>query len=202
MFLKRLLYASASVLMLALACHLGASPASASTILYSTFGPGDTYDMYSGWTIGGPGVYVQGLQFTPTESGVVQTIEIAAFRLAGGTGVNLSLMTDAGDQLGSVIETVPICCFGDVASIQLTNSVLHPLLASGTKYWLVVSAIVAGDFFGWTRNLNPPYPLNAQQSMGGPWNIGSSYRGTLRIIGDSSTPTKATTWGRLKILYR
>ncbi len=202
MFLKRLLYASASVLMLALACHLGASPASASTILFSTFGPGDTFDMTSGWSIGGSGVYVQGLQFTPAENGVVQTIEIAAFRLAGGTGVNLSLMTDGGDVPGSVLETMPICCFGDVASIQMVSSVVRPLLTGGTKYWLIVSPIAAGDYFGWSRNLNPPFLLNAQRSMGGPWSFGLEYRGTLRILSDTSTPTKATTWGRLKVLYR
>jgi hypothetical protein len=202
MLLKRMFYASALILMLAPAYHLGASLANASTIIYSTFGPGDTYDVTSGWTIGGPGVYVQGLQFTPAENGVVQTIEIAAFRPAGGTAVNVSLTTDAGDQPGSVLETVPICCFGDTASIQLANSVLRPLLTGGTKYWLVVSSVAAGDFFGWNRNLNPPFELNAQQSMGGPWNIGSSYRGTMRIRSDTSTPTKATTWGRLKSLYR
>lgn len=199
MFLRRMLYVSASILMLAPAC---AGLANASTILYSTFGDGDTYDQYSGWTIGDSRVYVQGLQFTPAETGVVQTIEIAAFRNTGGAAVNLSLRTDDGDRPGTVLEDVPICCFGDVASIQLANSVLRPLLTAGTKYWLVVSPIAVGDLFGWCRNFDPPYLLNAQQSMGGPWNIGASWRGTMRIRSDGSTPTRTTTWGRLKTLYR
>ncbi|TMQ56367.1 MAG: T9SS type A sorting domain-containing protein [Candidatus Eisenbacteria bacterium] len=191
MFLKRMLYASASILMLAAAYHLGANSANASTIVYSTFNPGDTYDVTSGWTIGDTPVVVQALQFTPTESGMVQTIEIAAFRIAGGTAVNVSLTTDAGDQPGSVLETVPVCCFGDIPSIQLANSVLHPKLSTGTKYWLVVSPVAAGDHFGWNRLLDPPYALNAQQSMGGPWSVGLEYRGTARIRGDASTPTIA-----------
>jgi hypothetical protein len=58
-----------------------ASLANASTIVYSTFGPGDAYDETSGWAIGDAGVFVQGLQFIPVETAVVQTIEIAAFRL-------------------------------------------------------------------------------------------------------------------------
>ena len=201
MFLERLLYASASILTLALAC-LGASSANASTVLFSSFGPGDTFDMSSGWSIGGPGACVQGLQFTPTESGVVETIEIAAFRLAGGTAVKLTLMSDAGDQFGSVLETLPICCFGDAASIQLAHSVLQPMLTGGTKYWLVVSPVAAGDDFGWSRNFAPPFLLNAQQCFGAPWNINPSWRGTMRISSDTSTPTKATTWGRVKSLYR
>ena len=201
MFLKRMLCAAASFLMLASACHLGASTANVSTI-YSTFGPGDTYNGSSGWSIGGPGVYVQALQFTPAESGVVQAIEIAAFRLAGGTAVNVTLTNDASDLPGLVLETLAICCFGDVASIQLANSVLHPILLGGRKYWLVVSPVAAGDEFGWGRNLDPPYLLNAQQSMGGPWSVGLTWRGAMRISGEQSTPATATTWGRLKNLYR
>jgi len=182
MFLKRMLYVSASIVMLAPAYHLKASSANASTIIYSTFNPGDTYDVTSGWTIGGTSVLVQALQFTPTESGMVQTIEIAAFRLSGGTAVDVSLMTDAGDQPGSVLETVPVCCFGDVPSIQSANSVLHPNLSAGTKYWLVVSPVAAGDLFGSDRLLDPPYALNAQQPMGAAWHVyGLDYRGTLRI---------------------
>lgn len=196
-------FACAGLLCLALAYHLGASLANASTIVYSTFGPGDTYDENSGWAIGDTGVWVQGLQFTPAGTAVVETIEIAAFRLAGGTALNVSLTTDAGDRPGSVLETVPICCFGDVASIGLANSVLQPLLTGGTKYWLVVSPVAAGDHFGWNRNLNLPYAPNVQQSMGGPWYFDYlDYRGTMRIRGDASTPTRATTWGRLKSLYR
>ena len=202
MFLKRMFHVSAAILMLAPACHLGASLANASTIVYSTFGPGDSYDASSGWTIGGSGGFVQGLQFTPVESGVVQTIEIAAFRLAGGTTLNVSLATDAGDRPGLVLETVPICCFGDVASVQLANSVLRPLLTGGTKYWLLVSPIAAGDHFGWNRNLALPPALNAQRSMGGPWSVGSDWQGAMRIRGDAPTPTRGTTRGRLRSLYR
>jgi hypothetical protein len=202
MFLKRMFYASLSILMLAPACLLGAGPANASTIFYSTFGPGDTYDENSGWAIGDTGVWVQGLQFILAESGSIQSIEIAAFRLAGGQAVNVSLTNDAGDQPGSVIETLPICCFGDAASIQLANSVLHPMLTGGTKYWLVVSPIAGGDHFGWNRNLTLPLAPNAQQSMGGPWTLGASWQGTMRIRGDASTPTMGTTWGRLKSVYR
>jgi len=202
MFLKRWFYASATILMLAPACHLGASLASASTIIHSTFGPGDAYDQSSGWSIGGPGVYVQGLQFTPATTGVVQTIEIAGFRLAGGTSLNVSLATDASDRPGAVLETIPVCCFGDAASLQIANSVLAPLLIAGTKYWLVVSPIAAGDYFGWSRNLDLPPALNVQQTMGGPWHAGLEWVGTMRISGDMATPTTPTTWGRLKSLYR
>jgi hypothetical protein len=116
--------------------------------------------------------------------------------------VNVSLTTDAGDRPGLVLETLPICCFGPVASIHLANSVLRPLLTEGTNYWLVVSPVAAGDSFGWDRNLDSPYLLNAQQSMGGPWNLGLSYRGAMRISSDTPTPTRGTTWGRLKSLYR
>jgi len=201
MFLKRVLSISASILLLALACPLGASVANASTIV-STFGPGDTYDVTSGYTIGDTQAIVQGLQFIPAETAVVQTIEIAAFRNAGGTTMNLALTNDAGDQPGSVLETISICCIGAVPSIHLVNSILRPLLTGGTKYWLVVSRGAAGDLFGWNRNFDLPFWLNAQQYSGGPWIVGLGWRGGMRISSDGSTPTKATTWGRLKSIYR
>jgi hypothetical protein len=184
------------------AAFLLASAANASTVIYSSFGPGDTYDMTSGWAIGDTPVYVQGLQFTPAVNAVVQTIEIAAFRLAGGAAVNVSLYTDVGNQPGVVIETLPICCFGFTSHIQLVHSVLRPLLTGGAKYWLVVSPIAVGDYFGWSRNLNPPFEPNVQRSMGGPWIVGDSYRGTLRISTAAPTPVRVSSWGRVKSLYR
>jgi len=202
MFRNRVLYAAAAILTLATANYLGAGLASASTIVYSSFDPGDAYDQTSGWTIGGTLVAVQGLQFVPTGTGAIQTIEIAAFRLAGGSAVNISLMTNVADRPGLVLESMPICCFGDAPSIHLASSVLRPVLTSGTKYWLVVSPIAAGDLFGWSRNLNPPFALNVQQQMGGPWVAGDGWRGTLRIRSDAPTPTRTSTWGRLKSHFR
>jgi hypothetical protein len=196
-----LFYASASILMLAPAWPLGAGLANAA-IIYSTFGPDDFYTSNSGWTIGDTRASVQALQFIPAHSDVVQTIEIAAFRLTGGTALNVSLTADAGNQPGAVIETVPVCCFGDVAAIKVANSVLRPLLTGGTKYWLVVSPVAVGDLFGWCRNQELPAGLNAVQTMGGPWSVRFDWQGAMRISGGSSTPVMATSWGRVKSLYR
>jgi hypothetical protein len=198
MSLQRVLKASASILMLALV-SLGARPAGAD-VIYSTFGPDDFFT-WTGWTIGGPQASVQALQFIPAQTAVVETIEIAGFRLAGGTAMNVSLAADAGNQPGAVIETVSICCFGDIPDIQMANSVVHPPLTAGTKYWLVVSSDAVGDHFGWARNQELPAGRNAQQQNGGSWFVSFDWQGAMRISSPTSTPTMSTSWGRLKSLY-
>jgi len=202
MFNKRVFHACAATLMLAPAL-LGWNPANAA-VIYSSFGDDDSFPflLSSGWTIGGPVGLVQGLQFTPAQSDVVQTIEIAAFWIAGGTALNVSLMTDTGNLPGTVIETLPVCCFVEPGSIQMANSVLRPPLTGGTKYWLLVSPVAAGDHFGWCRNFEAPLALNAQRFVGGSWSIGFEWQGAVRISGEASTPTSSASWGRLKSLYR
>jgi exosortase sorting signal-containing protein len=178
------------------------SAVSAADVIYTTFGPGDTYDTSSGWSIGGVGVMSQGLQFTPASGGTVQTIEIAAFQVAGGTDLNVSLMTDAAGQPDSVLETVQIGPFAAIPSIQSASSVIKPLLNSGTKYWLVVSPINASDDFGWNRNVTLPPAPNAQRSGTAPWVLFSDFQGAMRITGATPTgvavPTLST-WGMVML---
>jgi hypothetical protein len=70
-------------------------------------------------------------------------------------------------------------------------------------YWLVVSPIAAGDYLAWVNNQHNSCAPNVQQPVGAPWNYDyCDYRGTLRIRGDAPTPTKVTSWGRVKALYR
>jgi hypothetical protein len=194
------------------AALLLANSARSSTIIFSNINTDYFYEDYAsnpGWEIGGPRDLVQGLRFSPTQTGAVQTIEVFAFRIAGGTAVDLSLMTDSGSSpLGpglpdSVLETLRICCFGTLTSVQVANSVLRPVLTAGTMYWLVVSPIAAGDYLAWVNNQHNSCAPNVQQPVGAPWNYDyCDYRGTLRIRGDAPTPTKVTSWGRVKALYR
>ena len=169
---------------LAITVMLSLAPAhGAADVLFSTFGPGDTYDTTSGWAIGDTLVWSQGLQFTPSVSGRVHTIEIAAFRLAGGAFLNASLFTDNADQPGSLLELVQVGPFGSAPSIMTAVSVIRPNLTTGTKYWLVVTPISEGDSFGWNRNLILPPALNVQRTGTNPWVTHLDYQGTVRLQG-------------------
>jgi hypothetical protein len=176
---------------------LAVSTASAGTVTFSSFGPGDSYVTGSGWSIGGTPSLSQGLQFTPSVSGNLLTVEIAAFRIAGGTSVNVSIMTDSSNQPGTVLEAVQIGPFSTTESIQLANSVAHPSLTAGTKYWAVVTPVNAGDNFGWDR-VNAA-ATNAQRVGSGPWSVTNDYEGTLRVtVGPAASPSAVpalSTWG-------
>jgi len=160
----------------------GPGPASP-VVLYSSFGPGDTYDGSSGWTISsnGNGVYSQALQFTTSLSGSVETMEVALFRLQGGNQVTGTIMADAGGLPGSVLETFTFVR----PSILLATSSAHSLPQARTPYWFVLTAgDLINDLFGWNRNVNPPFVPNAQRVGSGPWVLDSpDYRGNLRVTG-------------------
>lgn len=103
----------------------------------------------------------------------------------------VSLMTDNGDQLGSVIATASISGFGTFPSIQSATLVSQPALTAGMKYWVVVAAPdPVNDFLGWDRvstGSGSPQALNAQAIGSGPWSIYPGYEGTLQIIGTDGT---------------
>ena len=156
-------------------------------ILFNNFGPGHSFDTNSGWTIGNGSAYdnagySQGLQFTPSLSGTLGTIEVALFSRSGSV-VNASLMTDNNDQPGSLIEQFTFSGITGVAAIYSAPSVAKPTLTVGTYYWFVVTAPdPINDFFGWDRNLTATPALNAQRIGSNPWSINTDYQGTLELI--------------------
>lgn len=131
----------------------------------------------------------------PSSSSVVATVEIAVARLAGGTSVNVSIMTDSAGQPDTVLETLAIGPYSATPSIQLANSVVHPLLTAGTKYWLVVTPINSGDEFIWCRNITLPSAPDAQRHDAGSWRLSSDYQGTMRLTGDPPGPAVPTLSG-------
>jgi len=159
-------------------------------ILYDSFGPGDVYDTSSGWTIGGgsrteTGGFSQALQFMPSLSANVSTVEVALFSVQGGSQVIGMLMTDAGGLPGSVLETFSFVNVVGDPTIYLAASSAHASLQAGTPYWFALTAPdLVDDEFGWNRNVNPPFVPNAQRVGSGPWVLDSpDYRGTLRVTG-------------------
>ena len=82
--------------------HAVAAP----TVLFNTFGPGDTYDIGSGYTIGFPD-WSQGNQFsfTGSTSYSLDTIELATGFIRGTNQIDVFLMSDASGEPGGIIET-------------------------------------------------------------------------------------------------
>ncbi len=155
-------------------------------VLFNSFGPGDSYQpLLNGWSLGGG--WVQGIGFTPQVSGTVDKIEIAVFRITGGTQLDAFLRSDLGNYPGALIEQYSFTVPAGSDDLKLSvDSSSHPLLTAGVQYWLIVAPPdIVNEEFGWYRN--PPISgvWNAQaQSTIGPWHVWpGDYAPTLKVTG-------------------
>jgi hypothetical protein len=126
---------------------------------------GVTYDGGSGWSFGNSfgSVVDAAMAFTPTADYTLDSISVAATHIVSqGDGpssdlANVYLMSDLSGAPGSVIESFQVTMaqstlVGQTSQLQeplVGLSVLHPLLTSGTQYWLVMSAVDPNTRAAW-----------------------------------------------------
>jgi hypothetical protein len=163
----------------------------ASTVLFNTFGTGDTYNIFSGYTIGmPPNNWVIADQFvigTP-DPYFLDKIELAAGLATGTNKLDVWLMDDSSGKPGTIIETFNFVnmmgTFGNANPILSADSVLHPLLNIGTPYWFVVSAPATDTWAVWNDSSPIVIGTQAWYSGSNPWSSGISNLGAFRITGD------------------
>jgi len=158
------------------------------SVVYSTLGPGDSYDINTGWTIGYSGYeYDQGNQFsisagTPQQ---LDSIEVAISLVNGTNGVDVWLMTDNAGEPGAIIEAFNFTNmgqFGENNPLLVGNSVLNPILNPGVDYWLIASAPSENDTWAaWCESEPAVGGLLATRQGAGSWDIASSTMAACRI---------------------
>ncbi len=144
-------------------------------VIYSSFGPGDSYggaSLIVGWHEGG-GLYPQGQRdlsvlFIPNDSFTLDLIKFAASYYEGGglEGSENALTiyitpnkTTSGPDMDSPLESFAFTGLSTTAEIYSAVSSTHPLLSSGTEYWLVMSPAY-GTQIAWVgSNEGPPSDL-------------------------------------------
>ncbi len=174
----------------------GAAPLGAG-IVYSNFGPGDSYNSGAGWTIGHPDLRMdQGHAFTPVSSFTLGQIDFALGLASGTNQAELWLMSDAGGEPGSVIEsfsfTGTMGAFGDLNPPLSATSVLQPELLAGVQYWIIASAPVEDTWAAWNLNDQGATGLHASRQFGGAWALTSDDAlGAFRIQ-DAAIPEPGT----------
>jgi hypothetical protein len=173
-----------------LAVHCNAGP------IFSTLGPGDTYDTSTGWTIGYPvNDYAQGDQFsfTGATSYFLDTIELAAGHVSGTNELDVWLMSDAAGEPGTLIEAFnfqdAMDTFGQNNPLLVGHSILRPVLNPGTNYWLIASAPNSVTWADWNLSLPSVTGSHASREGTGPWNI--VINETLGAFRVSGTPIPA-----------
>ncbi len=172
------------------------SASGAPTVLFSTFGPGDTYETVGGYTIGFGGVGFgdvdQGDQFAigAATPHYLDKIELAAFLVDGTNQLDVWLMSDAAGEPGAIIEAFnfngAMGPGGFANPLLAANSVLHPILYPGTPYWLIASAPAADTWAGWNFNSLGVNGTHAIRLDLGPWTVTPDFvlgLGAFRITG-------------------
>jgi PEP-CTERM motif-containing protein len=138
-----------------LALHVAPVPAGT---VYNTYGPGDAYDFGAGATIRGSfvgGYTATGLQFTPSSSGLLSSIDFSVGYVSGTNSITLSLYTSTGSTTGALLETWSVTNlpnFGqNVAPLTVVSS-SHPLLTSGSNYILFAAPGANNTLAAWDYN--------------------------------------------------
>ena len=129
---------AAAVLLLGLGRTHGA-------VVFSNFGPGDTYNTASGYILGTVNGYAYGDAFdiVSPDDVILQSIELAVGLSSGPNELDVALRADASGLPGVVIEafhfTGAMGLFGDSNPPLIANSVLQPTLQAGERYWVTAS---------------------------------------------------------------
>lgn len=119
-------------------------------LAYSSFGPGDSFNVSSGWSIGGSIEQRVAFQFTSASTGVLASVEFAYFTGAPGT-LNVELFEDSSDTIGNQMVVWGTSPSGPITT--LNNVFPSVALTAGNKYWLQVSGVTStGANGGWNLN--------------------------------------------------
>ena len=176
---KKMTFCILIVLLLAVPSH--------AALIFSTLGPGDTYDIGSGYTIGSPD-YEQGNQFSFTAAApyYLDTIELAAGHVVGTNEIDVWLMSDAAGEPGAIIEAfnfTNLGRFGDDNPLLVGTSVLRPVLTPGTDYWLIASAPNSDTWAAWNDSSPAVSGSRAERQGAGQWSVSTDTMAAFRVEG-------------------
>jgi len=186
---------STSVLFTAITC---CGPAASADVLFSNFGPDDTYDLTFGWTLsyGGPlggDVYEDAVAFTVTGGDYwFDSAEVAVNNFFGPDIVYFNLHADADGVPGDVLDSTSATGTtppGEHNPPMLADFGGDTLLLEGRTYWLALRTEETDALLSWAFNIMDDFGLRAWQLNNGPWHPvygdpnTDSERGVFRING-------------------
>jgi hypothetical protein len=189
------LYYSLSIVTAALAFGLPCTTSARAGILFTDFGPGDTYISSAGYSIGGASgafgqLNIMGATFTADLTGTLTEIDVPFFN-QGWPGIfNLALYADDGTgKVGALLESFqnigPATPAGGIFSV---DSSLHPLLTAGDAYWLIATPASSSTAVYWNENSIGSYGTIYTDSGGSVNYSTDSTLPAFRVIGATSVP--------------
>ena len=176
-----------------------ASSAGAQLVVFNNFGPGDTYNVASGYVVQTPAI--EGFQFVPSASGNLDKIELALSLSAGPNFAQVYLVGDSSG-LPDPNNLVEIWTTNSMPQFGLNNpplvfpSVWHPMLSNGTPYWIYVDTTANFSTVAhWNLNTTNGMGNWAQSvNSGVTWSVQNQTQGAFRVTVQgpgSATPVPA-----------
>ena len=170
---------------------LAAAPLAAhAVVIFSDFGPGDSFDHNIGWTIGLSGFnFPSAMPFSVSGGSYnLGSIALAVSWVQGPNQLQVKLADDAGGAPGSILEDFAFVDamgkFGTAVPLLEANSLAHPLLQDGHTYWLEAGVPTSDTWAAWNWN-TVGVVGGSQMSDASPWKWdGSSSTGAFRISTD------------------
>ena len=177
------------------AADVGPASGPPTTVIYSNFGLGMTFDSnpFHGWGINGflgadIGRQAISQQFSthPGDYSFVRA-RVALAHFSGPTRVHVILQKDSLGRPGPAVDDMPVDLLGDPPAIYVATSTLVPMLTD-SLYWLTVAAKDNGVMAGWNWNsigdASSTTFAGTQGGANGPWSIGFfSTRSVFQIEG-------------------
>ena len=150
----------------------GLGTAHASSIVFSDFGPGDTFDLANSFGVTSPAFVKSDVaaKFTPSASFTFDYVRVAASLVfGGGTELDIALASDDSGHPGTILESFALTLTSSPTILTGTSS-LHSPLAAGTPYWIVATVPVnPPEFAGWSDNAIGAKGLVAGRPSSGVW---------------------------------
>jgi hypothetical protein len=182
---------------------LAAAPARADAVVYSSFGPGDTYKdlvaTYFGFDFGEEGDpdsrFARAMSFEPRTTASLTSIELALsfpFSFSDGT-LQVNLYESDSGMPGAAIEHFDAAPAQTGNGIFRFDSVSHPTLLAGRTYFLEATTDGVADGL-WFFSPNPVFELvpDVYRNLGGPWQQGlKDFNAAFRVSGDAADAAAA-----------
>jgi hypothetical protein len=109
------------------------------SLLVSTFGPGDTF-LDSPYVIGSSVLKQEiAAAFTPDITTMLDSVRLAASFESGPNDFTIYIARDGAGEPGSALESFEDLSLSSPARIVTLQSVSHPVLIAGVRYWIVMT---------------------------------------------------------------
>lgn len=149
-------------------------------VVFSNFGPNQSYVGNSWWGIGTTrmppiGLQVDAFPFTPTTTSTLTGADLALSAFSGVSPLNVFIESNSGGTPGAILDTLTqvgsYSAYPTTSVVNFTCSGACSTLNAGTTYWIVAQQTNTANTSYWMYSFNDTgtWYYNEVNSATGPW---------------------------------